>query len=147
MRKPLVPAAPVEAPASLPVATANDGIGNALYVAVTIAAIEVSLVDHTPEEILVATATGLTLDYAAGIGPDCNFISLRAGANGVQIDDQLATSRFPVVLTPAAVDSNEGGVAQPLLQTCVVCQPGSAQGQVRSCPARNLSKGAQSCTY
>ena len=135
------PAALVAAPASLPVATANDAIGNALYVGVTIAAIEVSLVDHAPEEILVATATGLTLDYAAGIGPDCNFISLRAGANGVQIDDQLATSRFPVVLTPAAVDSNEGGVAQPLLQTCVVCQPGSAQGQVRTCPAHYLSKG------
>lgn len=80
---------------------------------------------------MLVTATGLELDYDAGIGPDSNFISLRAGINGLQIDDQLATSRFPVVLTQASVDSDTAGVAQPLVQACVICQPGGAQGQVR----------------
>ena len=114
------------------VSSADNGLGNAIYVAVTITAIEVSLVDHTPEEILVATATGLSLEYAAGIGPDCCFTSVRLSVNGVQIDDQLATSRFPVVLIPASVESDEGGVAQPLIQGCLICQPTSTQGQVSS---------------
>ena len=113
--------------------SADNGLGNALYIAVTITAVEISLVDHTPEEILVATATGLSLEYAAGIGPDCCFTSMRLSVNGVQIDDQLATSRFPVVLTAASVESEEGGVAQPLVQGCLICQPTGAQGQVGVC--------------
>lgn len=110
--------------------SADNGLGNALYLAVTITAVEISLVDHTPEEILVATATGLSMEYAAGIGPDCCFTSMRLSVNGIQVDDQLATSRFPVVLTAASVESEEGGVAQPLIQGCLICQPSSSQGQV-----------------
>ncbi len=113
------------------VASADKGLGNAIYIAITITAVEISLVDHTPEEILVATATGLSLEYAAGIGPDCCLTSVRLSVNGVQIDDQLATSRFPVVMIPASVESEEGGVAQPLIQGCLICQPTSTQGQVR----------------
>ena len=116
---------------SLSALASEEKPANALYIAVTIIAIEVSIVDHTPEELMLVTATGLELDYDAGIGPDSNFIGLRAGINGLQIDDQLATSRFPVVLTQASVDSDTAGVAQPLVQACVICQPGSAQGQVR----------------
>ena len=73
--------------------TDDDGAGNALYVAVTMSVVDLSLVDHTPEELVAVTLSGLSLEYAAGIGPECNFVSFRMSLNGLQVDDQLSTSR------------------------------------------------------
>jgi len=52
----------------------------------------------------------------------------------VLIETSQPWRRFPVVLTPASMESEEGGVAQPLLQACFVCQPAGAQGQVSQPP-------------
>lgn len=102
------------------------------FLAVALAAIDVSLVDHTPEEILLLTASGLSLDFADGIGPENSFTSVRVSIASIEVDDQVAQSRFPVLITSAAVDNEEGGLAQPLLQASLICQPGGAQGQVSS---------------
>ncbi len=71
----------------------SQSVGNALYLGVTISALDLSLVDHTPEEILLATATGISAEWAAGIGPGASFTSMRLSVNGLQIDEQLSTSR------------------------------------------------------
>ena len=102
----------------------------ALFLAIELAAVDVSIVDHIPEELLLITATGLHLELADGIGPENSFTSRRLSIDSIEIDDQVATSRFPVLLTTAAIENEEGGVAQPLLQFSMVCQPGGVQGQV-----------------
>lgn len=117
-----------------PQATARGEAGKngsgAVYLAVALAALEISLVDHTPEEVMLVTAAGMELDCGASVGPDGSFLSLRAAIAALQIDDQLAASRFPVVLCQAAADADAAGAAQPLLQACVVCRPGGARHQV-----------------
>ena len=47
------------------------------------------------QELLAIFVGGFSLEYAAGIGPEGNFISLRASVNSVQLDDQLPSSRSP----------------------------------------------------
>ena len=68
-----------------------------LYVVVEVNALEVSLVDHTPEELLAATLIGLRLEYAAGIGPDNDFISLRLSLDSAQLDDEQPATRSATV--------------------------------------------------
>ena len=107
-----------------------DSAKQSLFFVMELAAVDVSLVDHKPEELMLLTATGLHIDLADGIGPKNSFVSRRLSIDSIQIDDQVASSRFPVLLTTAAVESEEGGVASPLLQLTMVCQPGGIQGQV-----------------
>ena len=111
-------------------ATPTSSSKQSVFLALSLAAIDVSLVDHTPEEILLLTASGMSLDFADGIGPENSFTSVRFSIANIQVDDQVASSRFPVVITSAALDNEEGGLAQPLLQASMICQPGGAQGQV-----------------
>lgn len=106
-----------------------------LFLSIALASFDISLVDHTPEEILLLTANNLSVEFADGIGPDNNFRSLRVSLGSIQVDDQVPESRFPVSITSAALENEEGGLAQPLIQASMICQPGGAQGQVWSkCP-------------
>lgn len=64
-----------------------------IYAVIEVTALEVSLVDHTPEELLAASLLGLRLEYAAGIGPESDFVSLRLSLDSAQLDDEQATTR------------------------------------------------------
>ncbi len=46
------------------------------------------------QELLAIFVGGFSFEYAAGIGPEGNFVSLRASVNSMQLDDQLPSSRF-----------------------------------------------------
>lgn len=108
-------------------------MANAVNVEIRMEALEISLVDHTPEEILLVTVAKVKLSLESGIGPDCDSIDLRASIHAIQIDDQLSTSRFPVLLREAPIESGSQGFSQtPLLQACIKYQPGDAGGQVNS---------------
>ena len=54
---------------------------------------DVSVVDHTPEELANLTLTELRLEWASGIGPEGTFASFRLSVQNLQLDDQLPYSR------------------------------------------------------
>ena len=64
--------------------------------ALQVTALEVSLVDHVPEELLAATLLGLRLEYAAGIGPERDFVSARLSLDSAQLDDEQAATRWGI---------------------------------------------------
>lgn len=72
----------------------DDASGRALYVTVTLGLLDISLVDHKPEELLTASLAGLRLEFAAGIGPEGSFQRIRVSVQSVQIDDQMFASRW-----------------------------------------------------
>ena len=72
----------------------DDASGRALYVTVTLGLLDISLVDHKPEELLTASLAGLRLEFAAGIGPEGSFQRMRVSVQSVQIDDQMFASRW-----------------------------------------------------
>ena len=61
---------------------------------VTLGLLDISLVDHKPEELLTASLAGLRLEFAAGIGPEGSFQRMRVSVQSVQIDDQMFASRW-----------------------------------------------------
>jgi len=63
---------------------------------------DISVVDHMPEELINLTISGLSLEYARGIGPEGTFASFRLGVASMQLDDQLPFSRCHRTLTNMA---------------------------------------------
>ncbi|DBB13347.1 TPA: hypothetical protein ACH3X3_005082 [Trebouxia sp. C0006] len=90
--------------AVLGLASADDKSGNALYLSLSFGSLDISCVDHLPEELIALSLQNL------------------------QIDDQLSASRFPVVLSPADI-AQEVSEYHPLLSLAVISQPGLARGQ------------------
>lgn len=72
---------------------AEEATGMPVHMVVEVNSLEVSLVDHQPEELLAATLTGTRLEYAAGIGPENDFTSLRLSLDAAQLDDEQASTR------------------------------------------------------
>lgn len=55
--------------------------------------LQVSVVDQRPEELIAATAIGMQVQYAAGLGPSGNSSSLRFSVDSIQIDDEIPGTR------------------------------------------------------
>ena len=49
--------------------------------------------DQRPEELIAATAMGVQVQYAAGLGPSGNSSSLRFSVESIQIDDEIPGTR------------------------------------------------------
>ena len=80
--------------AVLGLASADDKSGNALYVSVSFGMLDISVVDHLPEELVDVTIQGLTFGMAFGIGPEGTFQRMQLSVQSLQIDDQLSASRY-----------------------------------------------------
>ena len=86
----------------------DDASGRALYVTVTLGLLDISLVDHKPEELLTASLAGLRLEFAAGIGPEGSFQRMRVSVQSVQIDDQMFASRCVAYAGAVVQDRAQG---------------------------------------
>ena len=67
--------------------------GGTISLSISVGHADVSIVDHTPEELANLTLTGLRLEWASGIGPEGTFASFRLSVQNLQLDDQLPYSR------------------------------------------------------
>ncbi|XP_024982723.1 uncharacterized protein LOC112519038 isoform X5 [Cynara cardunculus var. scolymus] len=57
-----------------------------------------SIIDHTPEEILYLSVQNLLLSYSTGLGSGITRIKLRM--RGIQVDNQLPLTPMPVLFRP-----------------------------------------------
>ena len=71
----------------------KDTSGKSIFLSIALGQADISVVDHTPEELLNLTLSGLRLEYASGIGPEGTFASFRLSVHSLQLDDQLPFSR------------------------------------------------------
>ncbi|KAH6757936.1 calcium-dependent lipid-binding family protein [Perilla frutescens var. hirtella] len=60
-----------------------------------------SIVDHTPEEILYLSLKSFLLSYSTGLGSGISRLKMRMG--GIQIDNQLPLTPMPVLFRPQRV--------------------------------------------
>lgn len=79
--------------AVLGLASADDKSGNAFRLSVSFSTLDISLVDHIPEELIAITIQGLSFGVALGIGPEGTFQRMQLSLQSLQIDDQLSASR------------------------------------------------------
>ena len=73
--------------------SADNKSGNALFITVSFSSLDVSCVDHLPEELIAVTLQGLSFKMAMGIGPEGTFQRMQLSLRNLQIDDQLPASR------------------------------------------------------
>ena len=67
--------------------------GRALYVTISFGVLDISCVDHLPDELVAITLQGLSFSGALGIGPEGTFQRMQLSVQSLQIDDQLPSSR------------------------------------------------------
>ncbi|KAL1372338.1 hypothetical protein AAHE18_01G196400 [Arachis hypogaea] len=63
-----------------------------------LAELGISIIDHTPEEILYLSVQNLVLAYSTGLGSGISRFKLRMG--GLQVDNQLPLTPMPVLFRP-----------------------------------------------
>ena len=114
----LVPA-PRSGP-TMPPPPADAATGIPIYVFAEAGALEVSMVDHRPEELVAVRVLGARAAYAARLGPGGAFERLALDVGAVAVDDMAPAPRYPVLLSgePAAVADGAASTADappPLL--------------------------------
>lgn len=94
----------------LGIACSDDKSGNALHVSVSFSTLDISVVDHLPEELIAVTIQGLSFGVALGIGPEGTFQRMQLSLQKLQIDDQLSASRYTAhslhVVLPVAMPAS-----------------------------------------
>eukprot|EP00250_Pteridium_aquilinum_P021886 c25256_g1_i1 orf=924-13886(-) len=73
----------------------HNGIEDQMHVVLEMAELGISLVDHTPEEILYLSMQNFTLAYATGLGSGISRFKLRV--DGLQLDNDLPLTPMPVL--------------------------------------------------
>lgn len=68
------------------------------HIVVELAELGVSIIDHTPEEILYLSVKNLLLAYSTGLGSGISRFKLRM--RGIQVDNQLPLTPLPVLFRP-----------------------------------------------
>ena len=121
-----LPGGPPGASSGLGSGAPEEGASTVVHLAVDVGALDVSVVDQRPQELLAITVAGAALRYGAGLGAGGGFSRLRLAVDSVQVDDQMVGSRFPVVLCP--VPGSEA--AGPLVQLTLVSQAGGPRGRI-----------------
>lgn len=71
------------------------------HVIVELAELGISIIDHTPEEILYLSVQNLLLAYSTGLGSGVSRFKLRM--RGIQVDNQLPLTPMPVLFRPQRV--------------------------------------------
>ncbi|XP_075085926.1 uncharacterized protein LOC107782497 [Nicotiana tabacum] len=68
---------------------------------VEVAELGLSVIDHTPEEILYLSVQNLVLSYSTGLGSGVSRLKVRM--RGIQVDNQLPLTPTPVLFRPQRV--------------------------------------------
>ncbi|KAG8658937.1 uncharacterized protein LOC110610326 isoform X2 [Manihot esculenta] len=71
------------------------------HVVLELAELGISVIDHTPEEILYLSVQNLLLAYSTGLGSGFSRFKLRM--HGIQVDNQLPLTPMPVLFRPQKV--------------------------------------------
>ncbi|KDP27978.1 hypothetical protein JCGZ_19058 [Jatropha curcas] len=71
------------------------------HVVLELAELGISVIDHTPEEILYLSVQNVLLAYSTGLGSGFSRFKLRM--HGIQVDNQLPLTPMPVLLRPQKV--------------------------------------------
>ncbi|TQE02763.1 hypothetical protein C1H46_011592 [Malus baccata] len=71
------------------------------HVIIELAELGISIIDHTPEEILYLSVQNLVCAYSTGLGSGISRFKLRM--RGIQLDNQLPLSPTPVLFRPQKV--------------------------------------------
>ncbi|XP_031738035.1 uncharacterized protein LOC101213129 isoform X1 [Cucumis sativus] len=80
----------------------SASISNCEYhIIMELAELGISLVDHTPEEILYLSVQNLLLAYSTGLDSGISRLKLRM--SGIQIDNQLPLTPMPVLFRPQRI--------------------------------------------
>ncbi|KAL3812236.1 hypothetical protein ACJIZ3_013504 [Penstemon smallii] len=66
-----------------------------------VAELGLSIVDHTPEEILYLSLQNFLLSYSTGLGSGISRLKIRMG--GIQVDNQLPLTPMPVLFRPQRI--------------------------------------------
>ena len=74
--------------------------GRALHIAVSFDVLDISCVDHVPDELIAITIEKLSFSGALGIGPEGTFQRMQLSVQKLQIDDQLTSSRLVARFQP-----------------------------------------------
>ncbi|KAJ4956285.1 hypothetical protein NE237_013068 [Protea cynaroides] len=72
-----------------------------IHVIVELAEFGLSIIDHTPEEILYLSVQNLLMSHSTGLGSGISRFKLRMHA--IQVDNQLPLTPMPVILRPQKV--------------------------------------------
>ncbi|KAL4443584.1 hypothetical protein ABPG75_011321 [Micractinium tetrahymenae] len=99
-----------------------------LCIAFELPGLEVSLVDHTPRELLLLSATELKAGVTLGSNPASTYKTMRLSVQRLQLDDMLTGTPFPVVLAPA-LQQPPGAGEQPVLAVTWASVLGGARGR------------------
>ncbi|KAH8501006.1 hypothetical protein H0E87_016007 [Populus deltoides] len=75
--------------------------GCEFHVVLELAELGISVIDHTPEEILYLSVQNLLLAYSTGLGSGFSRLNLRV--HGIQVDNQLPLTPMPVLFRPQKV--------------------------------------------
>ncbi|CAK7326271.1 unnamed protein product [Dovyalis caffra] len=75
--------------------------GCEFHVVLELAELGISVIDHTPEEILYLSVQNLLLAYSTGLGSGFSRLKLRM--HGIQMDNQLPLTPMPVLFRPQKV--------------------------------------------
>ncbi|XP_042516642.1 uncharacterized protein LOC122090931 isoform X2 [Macadamia integrifolia] len=86
------------------------------HVIVELAELGLSIIDHTPEEILYLSVQNLLLSHSTGLGSGISRFKLRMHA--IQVDNQLPLTPMPVILRPQKV----GGQIDYILKLSLTAQ-------------------------
>eukprot|EP01018_Ginkgo_biloba_P025446 Gb_15429 [translate_table: standard] len=93
---------PVGVPMSSPSSSEHKksimGSENQFHVSVELADFGLSVVDHTPEELLYLSVQNLIMSYTTGLGSGTSRFKLRL--DGLQIDNQIPLTPMPVLFRP-----------------------------------------------
>eukprot|EP00879_Flechtneria_rotunda_P005415 GHRR01005707.1.p1 GENE.GHRR01005707.1~~GHRR01005707.1.p1 ORF type:complete len:1494 (+),score=564.87 GHRR01005707.1:1093-5574(+) len=101
---------------------------SAWHVNLEVPALDVSVVDGRPQELLLLSLDGLTVEYHSGNSAGTAYTQVLLRVNFAQLDDMLHTSPFPVVLVPADKTVLEDPAADPLMFFTHVTQPSRFRG-------------------
>ncbi|CAH9120434.1 unnamed protein product [Cuscuta epithymum] len=71
---------------------------------VEVAELGLSIIDHTPEEILYLSVQSLVLSYSTGLGSGVSRLKVRM--RGIQVDNQLPLSPMPVLFRPQRIEEH-----------------------------------------
>ncbi|XP_074383059.1 uncharacterized protein LOC141724723 isoform X2 [Apium graveolens] len=77
-------------------------LNSEFHVIFEIAELGLSIIDHTPEEILYLSLQSLLLSYSTGLGSGITRLKLRM--RGFQVDNQLPLTPTPVLFRPQRVE-------------------------------------------
>uniref|UniRef100_A0A6N2LUY9 PH domain-containing protein n=1 Tax=Salix viminalis TaxID=40686 RepID=A0A6N2LUY9_SALVM len=78
-----------------------SAIGCEFHVVLELAELGISVIDHTPEEILYISVQNLLLAYSTGL--ESGFSRLKLRVHGIQVDNQLPLTPMPVLFRPQKV--------------------------------------------